>query len=367
MAAIRDFSKEKIGRLQPLYIDETKPRGKGHNIYWICQCDCGNEVIVYGGHLANGHTKTCGCIRPPRKDLLNQKFGRLTAIEWIGQGKWRCQCDCGNIVDVKSGNLISGNTTSCGCYQSQRASEARFKSLVNQRFGRLTILERVENNKFGHVCYRCRCDCGTEVIVDATNLRNGNTNSCGCYKNELTKQRNTIDLTGQRFGKLLVIEKTEQRSDGSVMWKCQCDCGAIKIINGSSLRQGLTRSCGCGTISIGEENILKILDTHQIPYLYNEAYFADLYTGKGKGRYDFVLYPHTSQIRLVEFDGEQHFKEWTLSQENLAERQRRDQIKNHYAIQHNIPLVRIPYWERDNITLEMILGDQYLITQEVEL
>ena len=37
----RDFSKEKIGKLQPLYIDETKPRGKGKNIYWICRCDCG--------------------------------------------------------------------------------------------------------------------------------------------------------------------------------------------------------------------------------------------------------------------------------------------------------------------------------------
>ena len=36
-------------------------------------------------------------------------------------------------------------------------------------------------------------------------------------------------------------------------------------------------------------------------------------------------------------------------------------MKNEYALSHNIPLVRIPYWERDNITLEMILEDKYLI------
>ena len=45
----------------------------------------------------------------------------------------------------------------------------------------------------------------------------------------------------------------------------------------------------------------------------------------------------------------------------LETTQKRDKVKNDYALTHNIPLVRIPYWERDNITLDMIMGDQYLI------
>ena len=52
---------------------------------------------------------------------------------------------------------------------------------------------------------------------------------------------------------------------------------------------------------------------------------------------------------------------WNDTQDTLEQRQERDRIKNEYALSHNIPLVRIPYWERDNITLEMIMGDQYLI------
>ena len=44
----------------------------------------------------------------------------------------------------------------------------------------------------------------------------------------------------------------------------------------------------------------------------------------------------------------------------LKATQKRDKIKNNYALSHNIPLVRIPYWERDNITLDLLLGNKYL-------
>ena len=51
---------------------------------WKCKCDCGNEKIVYGGHLETGHTKSCGCIRPPRTKLYGQTFGKLTVLDWEG-------------------------------------------------------------------------------------------------------------------------------------------------------------------------------------------------------------------------------------------------------------------------------------------
>ena len=78
-------------------------------------------------------------------------------------------------------------------------------------------------------------------------------------------------------------------------------------------------------------------------------------------RFDFYL---TKENRLIEFDGEQHFLAnggWN-DENNLVLVQKRDKIKNEYALSHNIPLVRIPYWERDNITLDMIMGDKYLVS-----
>lgn len=151
---------------------------------WRCKCECGNEKIIYGGHLESGHTKSCGCYRPPRTDLTGQKFGRLIIQEWAGNGKWQCLCECGNIVLAQTDNLKNGNTKSCGCYQKEQTSKASFKDLTGQRFGKLTVLERVENDRFGHVNYKCQCDCGGITIVDVNNLRNGNTNSCGCIKSK---------------------------------------------------------------------------------------------------------------------------------------------------------------------------------------
>lgn len=176
MAQLKDRTGIRYGHLVALEY-------KG-NSNWLCQCDCGKQKIVYGGHLENGHTKSCGCIRPPRTNLYGQTFGRLKVIDWEGHGKWRCQCECGNEVLVQTDNLKSGNTKSCGCLQRDRASEASLISLVGNRYGKLLVIERVENNRFGHVCYRCKCDCGGETIVDVANLRNGNTNSCGCIKSK---------------------------------------------------------------------------------------------------------------------------------------------------------------------------------------
>lgn len=151
---------------------------------WLCKCDCGNEKIIYGGHLGNGHTKSCGCMRPPRNNLIGKNFGYLTPIEWLGNGKWLCECKCGNQTEVETSNLTSGNTKSCGCYQKEQASKTTLKSLIGQRFGKLLVIEQVENNKFGHTCYKCQCDCGGTTIVDSAHLRNGNTNSCGCIKSK---------------------------------------------------------------------------------------------------------------------------------------------------------------------------------------
>ena len=64
----------------------------------------------------------------------------------------------------------------------------KFKDLTGQKFGRLTVLERVENAKCGKVRWLCRCDCGNEVIVNGSSLTSQNTKSCGCFHKELISQ-----------------------------------------------------------------------------------------------------------------------------------------------------------------------------------
>lgn len=64
------------------------------------------------------------------------------------------------------------------------------------------------------------------------------------------------DLTGLRFGRLVAIRETKERSsDGNVMWLCRCDCGKEKTIKSGSLISGVTVSCGCyHTDRVSKEN-----------------------------------------------------------------------------------------------------------------
>jgi hypothetical protein len=60
-----------------------------------------------------------------------------------------------------------------------------FIDLVGQKFGRLTVIEFSHKSKHRYFCWKCKCDCdGKEVIVNGTYLRSGDTTSCGCLKKE---------------------------------------------------------------------------------------------------------------------------------------------------------------------------------------
>lgn len=101
---------------------------KEHNYikpYWKCRCSCGNIISVLGKSLREGRTVSCGCLAKERakainfKDITGQRFGKLVALEYVGNSQWKCKCDCGTIVVVNTSHLMSGHTTSCGCLSSK--------------------------------------------------------------------------------------------------------------------------------------------------------------------------------------------------------------------------------------------------------
>ena len=54
-----------------------------------------------------------------------------------------------------------------------------------------------------------------------------------------------IDLTGQKFNSLRVVQRVGTSKDGQALWQCQCDCENVSLVDGKSLRTGNTKSCGC--------------------------------------------------------------------------------------------------------------------------
>lgn len=106
---------------------------------------------------------------------------------------------------------------------------------VGERYGHLTCLEHIDRQ-----IWRCRCDCGKTILARECMLVSGLTTSCGCVWSRCK------DLRGKRFGQLTVEEPIAERAkDGSVIWKCRCDCGGFAFVSSNKLKTRHNISCGC--------------------------------------------------------------------------------------------------------------------------
>lgn len=177
------------------------------------------------------------------KDLTGQRFSMLTVKEYVGNGSYRCVCDCGNEKIVRTGKLNAGEVKSCGCMKA--------KDLSGQRFGRLKVIEKdflYQTPSGGRYWkYLCKCNCGNEVSVLSTALRSGATKSCGCYHLERVSKSKYEDLAGRKFGLWNVIERSKNHKKGMI-YKCLCDCGTTREIAAYELVGGKSKSCGCNSI-----------------------------------------------------------------------------------------------------------------------
>lgn len=138
------------------------------------------------------------------------KFNKLTVISESSEEEtrypsgarkryYKCLCECGNYTFVCRQALLSGHTKSCGCAKS----ESRIEDLSGKKFARLSVIALdEESNKLGLKRLRngeiksfatkwiCECECGNKTSVGSYQLKSGRTKSCGCYKSEITSERN---------------------------------------------------------------------------------------------------------------------------------------------------------------------------------
>lgn len=164
-----DISNQRFGSLTALEYDKNKSA-------WKCKCDCGSIVYKKSGHLREGSVTRCGNNCALNNNLINikgQRFGKLVAENYIGNNYWECKCDCGNKHDVLGTNLRNGSTTSCG-----KCIGSTFVDIKGRKFGKLTALRYLGKGTWeclcdcGNICYKnsydlrergvksCGCDCG---------------------------------------------------------------------------------------------------------------------------------------------------------------------------------------------------------------
>lgn len=173
---VKDITGKVYGMLTALY--PVAKYGNGYTL-WKFKCECGNEKDIDPSAVRR-YYKSCGCLRKKLlqtgisrkcvdaaavanfKDLvtMKKKFGRLRVIElWTRKRRkykgefynvnyWECICDCGNTHIAEAGNLLRGNTKSCGCLRSEMMS-LRMKAKYSDR-KLLNLTNSSENQNCGN-------------------------------------------------------------------------------------------------------------------------------------------------------------------------------------------------------------------------
>ena len=399
----KDLTGKKFGKLT--VIRETEERASNGGIIWECQCDCGNKYKVVGSNLTRkkNPTVSCGC-QTNMRDWTGCKVGKLTVIEPTeerrgGKIVWKCQCECGNIHFVSSGNLQSKSVLSCGCTNNIYKNLDLSGQIINE----LTVIKKINDTT-----HLCQCSCGNEIEVSTRKLQLNIQKSCGkCEKfigeiinnwkilertqekrgkyylykaecqhcgyiksktiSEIKQNKGKFcdkcrvkDLTGKVFGRLTVLglNRIENRKS---YWDCLCSCGTKITVNGSNLVSHTTKSCGCLTASSGESLLSELLTKLQIEFVPQKTFETCRFKNSNNlARFDFYLPEYNI---LIEYDGQQHYFQrngW----EDLACVQERDKYKNQWAKDNNIQLIRIPYFEYKNLNEEYLINKILLNKQE---
>lgn len=307
-------------------------------------------------------------------DYMGQRFGRLTVIGEVPKEERGCKvrvlickCDCGNIVNIRAGNLASGNSTSCGCFAKENARNLYERKVIGERFGRLLVESTYydDNDKRRAVCL---CDCGKYTDVRVGDLFSGMTRSCGCLRAEATHERRFEDITGQVFNELTAIKRVEDYISPSgnhmTQWLFKCTCGREIVTEVRNVKTGKTKSCGHIGKSYAEYQIFNFLQEHNIKFDFNGKLDGLINPDTNRPLYmDFIIYKPDGSFFVIEHQGEQHFytDERGRHERGKSQRDITDPLKKEYCIEKDIPLYETLYNEDYMAHLQTILNENNLL------
>lgn len=218
---------------------------------------------------------------------------------------WKCQCDCGNIVEIPSESLLRSKnpTKSCGCLQREKAclnGKSNGKNLIGQTFGKLTPIQLLTDRT--ERTYLCKCECGNEIVATSKTLINRHKSSCGCLKKSLGEY---------------TIEKI------------------LKENNKQFITQYHNNNC-------------RYPDTNY--YAYFDFYVENKYIIEFDGEQHYSAYCFNG---ISNIDAQKQFQKT----------KQHDKYKNDWCKQNNIPIIRIPYTKLRSLTIQDLLLEtsEYII------
>lgn len=242
----------------------------------------------------------------------------------------------------------------------------------------ITIIRPATRDK-NKIRYVCKCECGNYFLLrsEYTSI----TKSCGCLQKHAASRfgklcgannfkkhnsilsKNALLSVDDVYGEL-TITHINIPDVGRVCYTCLCSCGNSIDVLGKDLKSRKINSCGC-VKSKGEKRIREILTQYHVNFN-TEVTFDGLVSDKNAPlRYDFVIYKDCNKNNIdyiIEYHGEQHYQQsnkWHTERQQLH-----DKIKINFCVEHNIPLIIIPYTDFNIISMEYIIGKYQKIMED---
>lgn len=256
---------------------------------------------------------------------------------------------------------------------------AEYRAIYKEATGEDKIIKNAH-----YLCYNQ--DCGVFTYLERTVIQRamnskattlskckGCTNGCKkgeCHYSTAVREKNLTKIPdrsqkvaiGETYGVFLVknISPSGNSTNHQLAVEIECTlCGKTKVASANAVAT-CSAACDCfRNHSTGEMLVKKYLDDHNYDYT-AEFTFENLYgVGGGSLRYDFAVFDSMRLITLIEFDGEQHFQEAGSYYNESGKVQIHDDIKNTFAAENNLSLLRIPYTECHRVN--EILDDWFKI------
>lgn len=378
---IKDYVESKNCKLVTTEVDFQSLREEfitldKFNLEYIC--NCGNHFECNFSRFRNANKITCNeCsteVRSSQKRKSIEQIKKIISLDGSGcklledeykntKTKMLFQCDCGETFITSWENYYYRNVRTC-----EKCRKLFRKEHPNKKWDYDSVLEFVRVNGNGSkllskeyknydlpLLFECRC--GNKFSTTLDNFIRANTRQClRCgHDTGSDKQKRTIPeikkyIKDNKLTCKLLSTESKRAKD---LLAFECSCGNIFYRSWDSMNRYRNEYCNECNCSKGERKIIDYIKENKIIKM-KEYIFPELTSDYGKYlRFDFAIFRDilkTDLRILIEYDGEYHY-EPILGEEALGKQQYHDKLKDDYCILNKILLIRIPYWDFDNIRI----------------
>ncbi len=251
------------------------------------------------------------------RSIIGEKIGKVIILKELpsikdSDGRFReiyeCKCECGNILNIR-GDLLKYQDRNYQCKECllKFQREINVENLVDHVFGSLVVVKEGEKTKDGRVTWVCQCSCGSEPFsVRASKLKSGTKTMCKKCSSKIKSENSLIDLSGESFGFLTVIELDRIEKKNGAFWKCHCDpelggCGKYITVSRVALNRGQF-SCGCSIESFIATKVKGYFkEKHN-----SISEYSDLKNPETNRPLKYDIYVPSKKV-YIEINGSQHY------------------------------------------------------------